>query len=108
MKKLISIIILAVVGTKAIAKPHCQNFNNYDDRVTITFTDDKVGKRYDVTDVVFIPSFFGDKLSATSVKVTIKDGVATVVLTFPHVIHFSNPKVTLKVNGKKARFDVCQ
>ena len=94
MKKLISIIILAVVGTKAIAKPHCQNFNNYDDRVTITFTDDKVGKRYDVTDVVFIPSF--------------KDGVATVVLTFPHVIHFSNPKVTLKVNGKKARFDVCQ
>ncbi|KWW26408.1 MAG: hypothetical protein AUK64_2566, partial [bacterium P201] len=31
-----------------------------------------------------------------------------VVLTFPHVIHFSNPKVTLKVNGKKARFDVCQ
>ena len=65
MKKLISIIILAVVGTKAIAKPHCQNFNNYDDRVTITFTDDKVGKRYDVTDVVFIPSFFGGKLSAT-------------------------------------------
>ena len=71
MKKLISIIILAVVGTKAIAKPHCQNFNNYDDRVTITFTDDKVGKRYDVTDVVFIPSFFGGKLSATSVKVKI-------------------------------------
>ena len=76
--------------------------------MTITFTDDKVGKRYDVTDVVFIPSFFGGKLSATSVKVTIKDGVATVVLTFPHVIHFSNPEVTLKVNGKKARFDVCQ
>lgn len=92
MKKLISIIILAVVGTKAIAKPHCQNFNNYDDRVTITFTDDKVGKRYDVTDVVFIPSFFGGKLSATSVKVTIKDGVATVVLTFPTSFTSQIPK----------------
>jgi len=45
---------------------------------------------------------------ATSVEVTVKKGVATVTLTFPHVTQFSNPQVTLRINGKKSKFKVCQ
>lgn len=44
----------------------------------------------------------------TSAKATVKDGVAIVTLVFPHVTQFSNPKVTLRINGKKVKFKVCQ
>ena len=94
------------------AKPHCQGFNNYDDKVTIVFTDDKAGANYSVTDVRLIPFslklLMGKEYEATSVGVSVNKGVATVTLTFDHITRFSNPKVELKINGKKASFKVCQ
>lgn len=107
MKTLIS-IFWAIIGLNAYAAPHCQSFNNYDNKVTIIFRDEKAGSRYTVSDVKLIPSWNGKEYPATSVKVTVMDGVATVTLTFPHLTHFSNPKVTLRINGKKAKFKVCQ
>lgn len=107
MKTLIIAIIIAFVCMTANAEPHCQGFNNHDDKVTIVFTDDEAGDRYSVSDVRFVPSY-GMEYSATSVKVSIDAGTANVVLTFPHVTHFSNPKVKLFINGKKAKFKVCQ
>lgn len=92
----------------AYAKPHCQGFNNYDDKVTIIFTDDNAKNGYSVTDVKFIPTWNGAEYTATSVKTTVKEGAATVTLTFPHITQFSNPKVTLRINGKKKSFKVCQ
>lgn len=92
----------------AYAKPHCQGFNNYDDKVTIVFTDDDAKNGYSVTDVKFIPTWNGEEYPATSVKTTVKEGAATVTLTFPHTTQFSNPKVTLRINGKKKSFKVCQ
>lgn len=91
----------------AYAKPHCKGFNNYDDKVTIVFTDN-AKNGYSVTDVKFIPTWKGDEYPATSVKTTVKEGVATVTLTFPHITQFSNPKVILRINGKKTKFKVCQ
>lgn len=88
------------------AKPHCQGFNNYDGKVTIIFTDDDAGKSYSVTDVMLVTG--GKKYAATSVHSEVKCGVAIVTLTFPYITKFSNPKVTLRVNGKKAKFKVCQ
>ena len=41
MKNLIIFLILAAINVAAYAKPHCQGFNNYDNKVTIVFTDDK-------------------------------------------------------------------
>lgn len=90
------------------AKPKCQGFNNYDDKVTIVFTDNKAEEQYTVSDVKLIPTWRGQEYQATSVKVTVKDGVATVTLVFPHTTQFSNPKVTLRINGKRASFKVCQ
>ncbi len=90
------------------AKPQCQGFNNYNDKVTIVFTDDNAGEQYTVTDVKLIPTWRGQEYQATSVKATVKDGVATVTLVFPHITQFSNPKVTLRINGKKKSFKVCQ
>ena len=80
MKYLIFFILSVVSGAAAHAKPRCQGFNNNDDK----------------------------ELQATSVKTAVKDGVATVTLRFPHVTQFSNPKVTLRINGKKQTFKVCQ
>lgn len=108
MKYLIFFILSVVMGAAAHAKPRCQGFNNYDDKVTIVFTDDKAGDQYSVSDVRLIPSWGGKELQATSVKTAVKDGVATVTLRFPHVTQFSNPKVTLRINGKKQTFKVCQ
>lgn len=48
------------------------------------------------------------KYLATSVRITVTNGVATVTLVFPYVTQFSNPKVTLRINGKKSKFKVCQ
>ena len=56
MKNLLTVFVLAIIGLVANAKPHCQGFNNHDDKVTIVFTDDNAGKRYDVTDVKLIPT----------------------------------------------------
>ena len=98
MKTFIIIFLWVVIALAAKAKPHCQGFNNYDDKVTIVFTDNQVGERYLVSDVKLRSSSWnGEEYSATSVKIA-----------FPHITKFSNPKVTLRVNGKKAKFNVCQ
>ncbi len=109
MRTLITMILCVLMSTVAMnAKPRCQSFNNNDDKVTIVFTDDKADQQYKVSDVKIIPSWGGKEYPATLVKVTVKNGVATVTLTFPHLTHFSNPKVELRINGKKSLFKVCQ
>lgn len=108
MKTFIISLILSLVCGIAYAKPHCQGFNNYDNKVTIVFTDDKAGSQYTVSDVILIPSWKGKEYKATSVSTTVENGVATVTLEFPHITQFSNPKVTLRINGKKRTFKVCQ
>ncbi|MBD5310982.1 MAG: hypothetical protein HDS13_02295 [Bacteroides sp.] len=108
MKKLLITIIVVLFSIVAHGKPHCQSFNNYCDKVTIVFTDDKAGNRYTVSDVKLIPDWKGKEYEATSVSVSVNNGVATVTLTFDHLTQFSNPKVKLKINGKKATFKVCQ
>jgi hypothetical protein len=101
---IVTVIFLTVIGLTVNAKPRCQGFNNYDNKVTIVFTD-----KYTVSDVKLIPSSWSEKeYPATSVEVIVKKGVATVTLTFPHVTQFSNPQVTLRINGKKSKFKVCQ
>lgn len=108
MKYLILLFLGLLLSLTAYAKPHCQGFNNYDNRVTIVFTDDKAGNQYTVSDVILIPSWKGREYRATSVRTTVENGVATVTLVFPHITQFSNPKVTLRINGKKKTFKVCQ
>ena len=108
MKTFIISLILSLVCGMAYAKPHCQGFNNYDNKVTIVFTDDKAGSQYTVSDVIFVPSWKGKEYKATSVSTTVENGVATVTLEFPHITQFSNPKVILRINGKKRTFKVCQ
>lgn len=44
MKTFIIIFLWVVIALAAKAKPHCQGFNNYDDKVTIVFTDNQVGE----------------------------------------------------------------
>ena len=106
MKKLpISLLCMLSIVT-AYAKPHCQGFNNYDNKVTITFTDDDAREKYIVTEIKLFNC--GKEQSPTAVKTNIEKGVATVVVTFPHATRFSNPKVSLRVNGKKVKFAVCQ
>ena len=111
MKSFIILFISMALSVSVYAKPHCQGFNNYDGKVTIVFTDDKAGSNYSVTDVRLIPygmGLRGKEYKATSVDVSINKGVATVTLTFDHLTQFSNPKVELKINGKKTSFKVCQ
>lgn len=112
MKTLLITFILAATIMVANAKPHCQGFNNYDDRVTIVFTDDKARSNYSVSDVKLFPYCLGPlkgkKYEATSVSVSVNKGVATVTLTFNHMTQFCNPKVELRINGKKTSFKVCQ
>lgn len=108
MKHLIFLLLDLVLSLTAYAKPHCQGFNNYDNKVTIVFTDDKAGNQYTVSDVILIPSWKGREYKAASVRTTVENGVATVTLVFPHITQFSNPKVTLRINGKKRTFKVCQ
>lgn len=108
MKPLIISLVCFVFSIAAYAKPHCQSFNNHDNKVTIVFTDDKAGNNYSVTDVRLIPMWMRKEYKATSVNISINKGVATVTLTFDHLTQFSNPKVELKINGKKASFKVCQ
>ncbi len=99
---------MAIMALATNAKPYCQSFSNYDDKVTIVFTDDKAGNQYTVSDVILIPSWKGREYKAASVRTTVENGVATVTLVFPHITQFSNPKVTLRINGKKRTFKVCQ
>lgn len=108
MRTFIAAFLLAVMALAANAKPHCQGFNNYNGKVTIIFTDDQAGEQYTLSDVKFIPSWHGKEYPATSVEIIVKNGVATVTLVFPHVTKFLNPKVTLRINGKKSKFKVCQ
>ena len=97
----------AIASISAYAKPHCQSFNNYDGKVTVIFADDSAGNTYSVSDVKLIPSRNGKEYNATLVSVSVNNGVATVTLTFEHLTQFSNPKVELKINGKKTTFKVC-
>ncbi len=106
MRALIIILLGTFMSLTTYAKPHCQGFNNYDNKVTIVFTDNNVGSQYEVTDVKLVT--YGKEYSATSVTTTVKDGTATVILVFPHITQFSNPKVSLRINGKKTKFKVCQ
>ena len=108
MSNFLICLILPAINVAAYAKPHCQGFNNYDNKVTIVFTDDKAGNQYTVSDVILIPSWKGREYKAASVRTTVENGVATVTLVFPHITQFSNPKVTLRINGKKRTFKVCQ
>lgn len=108
MKPIIISFVLFLVCGITYAKPHCQSFNNHDNKVTIVFTDDKAGNTYSITDVKLIPSWFGKEFKATSIRTTVEKGVATVTLEFPYITQFSNPKVTLSINGKKTTFKVCQ
>ena len=45
MKYLILLLLGLLLSLTAYAKPHCQGFNNYDNKVTIVFTDDEAGYR---------------------------------------------------------------
>ena len=103
MKTLIIVFLSAVMSVVATAKPHCQSFNNYDEKVTIVFMDNHAKDGYTVDDVKLIPSSWkGEEYRATSVKIDV------ITLVFPHITQFSNPTVTLRINGKKAKFKVCQ
>ena len=97
----------AIASISAYAKAHCQSFNNYDDKVTIIFADESADNTYNVSDVKLIPSRNGKECNATSVSVSVNNGVATVTLTFDHLTQFSDPKVELKINGKTTTFKVC-
>lgn len=108
MRKLLIIAVFALAGIDANAKPGCQSFNNRDDKVTIVFTDEKAGSTYSVSDVKLIPGWWGKEYNATSVSVYNNNGKATVTLTFPHLTRFSNPKVVMRVNGRKTTLKVCQ
>ena len=107
MRKILIIMAFAIASISAYAKPHCQSFNNYDDKVTIIFADESADNTYKVSDVKLIPSRNGKEYNATSVSVSVNNGVATVTLTFEHLTQFSNPKVELKINGKTTTFKVC-
>ena len=106
MKKIIFAIICLMVAATTYAKPRCHGFNNYGDKVTIVLVDDKAGDKYMVTEAVL--STGSKKYEAKSVKTDMRDGVAVVTLTFPHATQFSNPKLTLRVNGRKMEVKICQ
>ena len=72
MRTLLIVLFLFASSITANAKPHCQGFNNYDNKVTIVFTDDNAGKRYSVSDVKLIPSLKGKEYKATSVETVLK------------------------------------
>ena len=108
MRTLMTIFFLAIMALATNAKPYCQSFSNYDDKVTIVFTDDKAGNQYTVSDVKLIPTWKGQECQATSVKATEKNGVAIVTIVFPHITQFSNLIVSLRINRKNVKFKVCQ
>ena len=108
MKYLILLLLSISLSVAAYAKPHCQGFNNYDNKVTIVFTDDKAGSEYAVSDAIFIPYWKGKEYKAVSISTTVENGMATVTLVFPYSTQFSNPKVTLRINRKKRTFKVCK
>lgn len=108
MKYLIFLITVLSANLAVYPKPHCKGFNNYDNKVTIVFTDNKAGEEYTVSDVKLIPYWNGKEYMATSVSVSVDNGVAIVTLIFNHLTQFYNPKVELKINGKKTKFKVCQ
>ena len=110
--KTIIVMVFALLSITAYAKPRCQSFDNHNNKVTVVFTDDKTDGNYSVTDVRLIPSCMGfckgKEYKANSVNVSVNNGEVTVTLTFDHINQFSNPKVELKINGKKSSFKVCQ
>lgn len=48
---IVTVIFLTVIGLTVNAKPRCQGFNNYDNKVTIVFTDNQAKDKYTVSDV---------------------------------------------------------
>ena len=105
MKYLIFLLFSVALSMTAYDKQRFQGFNNYDNKVSIVL---RAGDRYTVSDVKLIPSRNGKEYKATSVSTTVENGEASVVLVFPHITRFSNPKVTLRINGKKRTIKVCQ
>lgn len=105
MKLLLTILAALTMSMAALAKPQCQGFNNYDNKVTITFSDRDTADVYEVSDVKLRTN--GREYGATEVKAERADGEMLVTLTFPHLTQFSNPTVTLRINGKKTKFKVC-
>ena len=66
---IVTVIFLTVIGLTVNAKPRCQGFNNYDNKVTIVFTDNQAKDKYTVSDVKLIPSSWSEKeYPATSVE----------------------------------------
>lgn len=107
MRKILFLLImlLSLSGIEISAKPHCEGFNNYNDKVTIVFSDSDVKFPYIVTDAVI--KTYGKEYKATSIRITMKDGIAYVKLEFPYISRFSNPKVSVSINGRKSTFKVC-
>lgn len=58
---IVTVIFLTVIGLTVNAKPRCQGFNNYDNKVTIVFTDNQAKDKYTVSDVKLIPSSWSEK-----------------------------------------------
>ena len=51
MKYLIFLLFSVALSMTAYAKPRCQGFNNYDNKISIVFRDDTARDRYTVSDV---------------------------------------------------------
>ncbi len=94
---IVTVIFLTVIGLTVNAKPRCQGFNNYDNKVTIVFTDNQAKDKYTVSDVKLIPSSWSEKeYPATSVVVTVKGWPLSHLFTqFPHVKQIQTMKMYL-------------
>ncbi|MCM1139863.1 MAG: hypothetical protein NC453_14945 [Muribaculum sp.] len=74
-RHLLIAFICMLCASIAYAKPKCQGFNNYDNKVTIVFTDKNASRTYSVSDVKLIT--YGKEYAVTSVQANVRDGVAT-------------------------------
>ncbi len=81
MKTILSLILVIIGAVSAYAKPHCQSFNNTDNKVTIVFSDEEAGDKYSVSDVKLIPRWQGNFL---------KDLTSTIHVTFGKPIVFKD------------------
>ena len=65
---IVTVIFLTVIGLTVNAKPRCQGFNNYDNKVTIVFTDNQAKDKYTVSDVKLIPSSWSEKRISGNIR----------------------------------------
>lgn len=70
---IVTVIFLTVIGLTVNAKPRCQGFNNYDNKVTIVFTDNQAKDKYTVSDVKLIP--YGEEVSLWEENIPIPTGM---------------------------------